>query len=85
MWLSPAERKMGERCLRSVSVKTRTDWIDAALGVRVVLLVVDLGMLDGEGVGSSNLTRLFVVFIAPDAVAVVIIDFSRTIEICGAN
>ena len=66
---------MGERCLRSVSVKARTDWIDAALGVRVVFLVVDLGMKEGEGVGSSNLTRLLVAFIAPDAVAVVILGF----------
>ena len=62
---------MGDRCLRSVAAKLRTDRMDEALGVRFVPEVRGLGMLSSGR--SSNRTRLFVVIIALDAGIVVII------------
>ena len=68
-WEIPAFRMIGDRCLWSVSAKVRTDWRAQAFGVRLAPRVCVLG----TSFSLLNLTRLFVVFIAADAGAVVIV------------
>ena len=75
-------RMMGDRCLRSVATKLRTDVMEVALGVVAVPSVVVLGMF--TSVWDVRRTRLFVGFIALDAVLDDIIGFSRTID-CEAE
>ena len=82
MWEIPVFWMMGDRCLRRVAAKLRTDWVEQALGVRVLPGVSDVVMSITDGV--VNLTRLFVVFITSDAGTVVIVVFSRAIR-CGAE
>ena len=64
---------MGDRCLRSVAAKLRTDAMDEALEVRLEPKVRGLVVVSSGR--SSNRTRLFVVVIALDA-GIVVIFFS---------
>ena len=75
-------RMMGDRCLRSVAAKLRTDVMELALGVMAAPGVGVLGVFASDWL--LKRTRLFVGFIAPDAVTDDIINFSRAIY-CGAE
>ena len=77
MWVRPAVRMMGDRCLRSVAAKLRTDVMELALGVMAAPGVGVFGVLASDWVVKR--TRLFVGFIAPDAVTDDIMNFSRAI------
>ena len=82
MWVRPAVRMMGDRCLRSVAAKLRTDVMELALGVMAAPGVGVLGVFTSDW--EVRRTCLFVGFIALDAVLDDIIGFSRTID-CEAE
>ena len=63
---------MGDRYLGSVAVKTHTEDRAHPLGYCVSLVFIVLGKSIGVEVEATNLTCLFVLFIATDAFSVVI-------------
>ena len=70
---------MGDRCCRSVTTKVRIEVRAQPFGDWLLPLLSVLGESLGAEVGASNLTRLFVVFIASDVVSEVILNLSRAI------
>ena len=65
---------MGDKCCRSVTTKVRIEERAQPFGDWLVPLLNVLGESFRAEVGASNLTRLFVVFIALDAFSEVILE-----------
>ena len=70
---------MGDKCCRSVTTKVRIEERAQPFGDWLVPLLNVLGESFRAEVGASNLTLLFVVFIALDAVSEVILNLSQAI------